>query len=1201
MKPGGFVHLHTHSEFSLLDGAARLRDLCAEAARMGMSALALTDHGAMFGALDFYEEARAHGIKPILGVEAYVAPGRRFDRTPGESEEKYRHLTLLARDEEGYRNLLRLVTDAHLEGCYHRPRIDKELLAERSAGLIGLSGCLASEVDRLLLSGHEQRARDVAATYADIFGRDSFWLEVQDHGLDEQRRVNPMLQDMARALGLRLVGTNDLHYTRREDARPHDVLLCIQQQKVQTDTDRLKFDTDEFFLKSPEEMHAVFAGRPELCAATLEIAEACEPIPSLERALVEKVTEFRVPRFDPPGGRSLDEYLRELAYEGASARYATVTPEIRDRIEGELAVIASMGFAGYFLIVWDLIRFARERGIRVGPGRGSAAGSVVSYCLRITDLDPLRYGLIFERFLNPERKQMPDIDMDFDERRRDEVIRYVATRYGGSASEEIVGNAHVAQIITFQTIKGKQGIRDAARVLGFPATFGDRLCKMYPPALLGREYPIDRALALSQELKEAYEKEPEAREVIDTARALEGLRREDSVHAAGVVIGDAPLVRYLPLKLGKDSTDLARRIVTQFDMHGVEKLGLLKMDFLGLRNLSVIEDTAALLRDQGIDLDIDHVSLDDEPTYEMLRQGDTTGVFQLEGSGMRALIRQLAPDRFEDLMALVALYRPGPLNAGMHVEYAERKHGRRAVEYPHPDLEEILRDTHGILVYQEQVMQIAVRMAGYSLGQSDLLRKAMGKKIREILLPHREQFVKGALARGYRERDAQDIFDLIVPFADYGFNASHACAYAYVAYQTAYLKAHHPVEYVSALLTSVRDDKDKKPFYLNAARLMGLRVLPPDVNDSQTFFTPANGDIRYGLAAVRNVGEGAVQQIIEARASKGRFASFSDFCRKVDPSVLHKKVLESLILAGAFDSLGYRRRALVEGYGKVSDPIVAERKAEAAGQFSLFGGGEHAAREVDESVLAGEEFDRPELLRFEKEMLGQYVTDHPLLAIREALAAQTDREISDLGGLGDGDVVTVAGIVGAIGRRYTRRGEPYAVFRLEDLTGGVGVVAFPSTFDRAGELLAPDRILKVRGRADLRGRELQLVALEITEPEVDHLSSSPPPGVTPSGGEGGDPLMVDLPASSCTDGLVSRLKGVLAMHPGELPVVVRLVGEDRPTRVRLGEGFRVDGSTGLLAELRALLGPGAVRLVSEPAPRRPDLAETGPGVSGRST
>jgi DNA polymerase-3 subunit alpha len=1163
-----FVHLHTHTEYSLLDGAARIKTLFERAAEFGMPALALTDHGAMFGALEFFEAGLAAGVKPILGVEAYVAPGSRLVKAPGESEEKYRHLTVIVRDERGYLNLLKLVSDAYIEGFYHRPRIDKELLAQHSEGLIGLSGCLASEVSQLLLTGADAKAAEVASTYRDIFGAGNFFIELQDHGLGEQRQILPKLIELSARTGIGVVATNDLHYTERADAKPHDVLLCIQQQKVQTDTNRLRFETDEFYLKTAEEMRAVFREVPEACDNTLRVAEMCDlklvygdAAPADER--------FHVPRFEPPQGKDRDGYLRELVERGAIERYGELTPEIQERIDHELSVITSMGFSGYFLIVWDLIRFARENGIRVGPGRGSAAGSVVSYCLRITDLDPLRYGLIFERFLNPGRIQMPDIDMDFDERRRDEVIRYVASKYGQD---------RVAQIITFQTIKGKQGIRDAARVLGFPASVGDRLCKLYPPAVMGRDYPIDDALKLkeSAELREAYEREPEAKEIIDTARALEGLRREDSVHAAGVVIGDAPLVNYLPLKLSKDSRDDERRVVTQFDMHGVEKLGLLKMDFLGLRNLSVIEDTLAHLRRRGIELDIDHVSLDDEATYRMLQAADTTGVFQMESPGMRQLIHMLAPDRFEDLMALVALYRPGLLSMNQHVEYAERKHGRKPVTYPHPDLEDFLRDTYGIIVYQEQVMQVAVRIAGYSMAEADTLRKVMGKKIRAQVKAQRGKFVNGALEQGRTEKVAGEIFDLIEPFADYGFNASHACAYAYIAYQTAYLKAHHPVEYMSSVLTSVKDDKDRKPFYLNACRVMGIEVLPPDVNESELDFSPSAGDsprIRYGLSAVRNVGAGAVEQIIRARSAKRAFTSFADFCGKVDPGVLTKKVLESLIYAGAFDSLGYTRRGLAENQEKVSGPISSERKAEALGQFSLFAGSDQAATEIDESVLAGEEFDKRTLLRLEKEMLGQFVTDHPLLEVRGTLAAQTDMEIAEVGDLGDGDLVTVGGIVATVARRYTKKGDPYALFRLEDLAGGVSVVAFPNVFEQVPHLIEVDAIVLVKGRVDLRGRELQLRAVEISAPDLGIEGVEAPPDST---------VVIDLPAASCTTAVIAKLRELLDAHPGRTPVQVRFLSSHGVTPLDVGS-YRVVPVEGLLSELRALLGAGAARVVARPA------------------
>ncbi len=1173
MTDRNFVHLHVHSEYSLLDGAARIEapkfhpdapTLFTEAARLGMPAIAMTDHGAMYGALRFFEQAHQSGVKPIIGVEAYVAPGSRFDRQPGENEEKYHHLTLLAEDETGYRNLLKLVSAAHLEGFYHRPRMDKQLLAEHAEGVLCLSGCLSSEVSTLLLAGQERRAAEAAGQYRDIFGPDRYFVELQDHGLADQRRVLPRQIALAGSLGLRTVATNDLHYTLPADAKPHDVLLCIQQQKLQADPKRLKFDSEEFYLKSAEEMRHVFREHPEACDTTLLIAERCRlDLVFGDRRPADQ--RFHLPRFEVPDGLHPDAYLERLVREGAAQRYGTLTPEVEERIRHELSVITQMGFGGYFLIVWDLIRFARESGIRVGPGRGSAAGSVVSYCLRITDLDPIRYGLIFERFLNPERLQMPDIDMDFDERRRDEVIRYATTRYGAD---------HVAQIITFQTIKGKQGIRDAARVLGFPPVVGDRLCKMYPPAVMGRDYPIEDALTLSPDLREAYEREPEAKEIVDSARALEGLRREDSVHAAGVVIGDAPLVTYLPLKLAKDSRDDSKRVVTQFDMHGVEQLGLLKMDFLGLRNLSVIEETLRHLRRRGVELDIDAVPLDDERTYAMLRRAETTGVFQMESPGMRSLIRSLEPDRFEDLMALLALYRPGPMNSGLHHEYAERKHGRRPVTYPHPDLAEILSTTYGVMVYQEQVMQIAVRMAGYTMGEADLLRQAMGKKIREKLLVHKETFIQGCVAHGYPERLGQDLFDLMEPFADYGFNTAHACAYAYVAYQTAYLMAHHPVEYMSAILTSVKDDKDRKPYYLYACRGMDIRVLPPDVNGSEMDFAPASGTepaIRYGLSAVRNVGEGAVLQIIDGRRTKGDFTSFADFCRKVEPSVLTKRVLESLILAGAFDSLGYTRGGLMHKVGeqpaweKVSAPILAERKAEAAGQFSLFGGSEGPG-EVDASLLEGPEFDKRTLLRLEKEMLGQFVTDHPLLGVKDELARQTTHEIGDLDSLGDGDLVTIGGIIGTLSRRYTKRGEPYAQFRLEGLAGGVEVVAFPSVYEANPDLIAADRIVLVTGRIDLRGRELQIRGSEVREPK---LSGDVAPEPTT--------LEVDLPAAACTPAVLSRMKELLQSHPGSASVQVRFRSATGVTPLEVGN-LRVDPTGPLLGELHSLLGAGAARL-----------------------
>jgi DNA polymerase III subunit alpha len=751
------------------------------------------------------------------------------------------------------------------------------------------------------------------------------------------------------------------------------------------------------------------------------------------------------------------------------------------------------------------------------------------------------------------------------------VIRYATETYGSD---------HVAQIVTFQTIKGKQGIRDAARVLGFPPRVGDELCKMYPPAIMGRDEPIDSALQTSPELREAYERQPEAREIIDTARALEGLRREDSVHAAGVVIGDRPLVEYLPLKLTKDSRDDAKKMVTQFDMNGVAQLGLLKMDFLGLRNLSVIEETLRHLRTRGVELDIDHVPLDDDDVYAMLRRGDTIGVFQMESPGMKNLLKLLEPDRFEDLMACNALYRPGLLSMGQHTEYAERKHGRKKVTYAHPDLEPVLKDTYGIIVYQEQVMQTAVAIAGFSMGEADTLRKVMGKKIREKVAAQREKFVAGAIARGVERRAAEGLFEYVEPFADYGFNASHACAYGYVTYQTAYLMAHHPVEYMAAILTSVKDDKDRKPYYLYACRGMGIEVLPPDVNESDMDFAPAPGDrraIRYGLSAVRNVGSGVVQGIIEARANGGPFTSFADLCRRVEPTSLTKRVLESLIFAGAFDSLGYTRGGMLQQVGeqpafeKVSAPIIAERKAEAAGQFSLFGASNDgpAIAEVDVAVLEGPELDKRLLLSKEKEMLGQFVTDHPLLGVETQLAAQTTAQIPELEDRDDGELVVLGGIIGTLARKFTKRGEPYAQFRLEGLTGGVEVVAFPSVYEAVPDVFEPDRIILVTGRIDRRGRELQIRASEVKEPVLDARVVTDP-GV----------LVVDLPAAVCSPGVLEKLKTLLEGSPGDVPVRLRFLSSGGVQPLSLG-AFTVNSQGSLLDELRHLLGPTAARLEHE--------------------
>jgi DNA polymerase-3 subunit alpha len=1174
---GDFVHLHNHTEYSILDGAARIPVLFERAARLGMPALAVTDHGVMYGAIDVLEAGRRTGVKPIIGAELYVATRSRFEKTSREKDFNH-HLTVLAATTEGYRNLMRLVTAGWLEGYYYRPRVDKEILAEHARGLIGFSGCLASEVCTALKAGDVAGALRVAGEYREIFGPDSFYVELQDHGLADQRRVLPLLVDLARRLDAPLVATNDLHYTDRKDAAAHDVLLCIQTNAKVGDPGRFSFDAEEFYLKTAEEMRELFRDHPEACDATLAIAERCE-------VEIEFGT-LRLPPFDPPTGESQEAYLRRLVAEGAARRYGDpLPPDVRERIDHELGIIVRMGFAGYFLIVADLVSFARSRGIRVGPGRGSAAGSVVAYCLGITDLDPMRYGLIFERFLNPDRRQMPDIDMDFDERRRGEVIRYVTERYGED---------RVAQIVTFGTIKGKQAIRDAARVLDLPWGIGDRLAKMYPPPVLGKEAPlaacfdrsvswpdpgVNEAYPQAAELRRAYEEDEVARRVLDIARELEGLTRQVSVHAAGVVIGDAPLVNYTPLQRAQDG---AGGIVTQYEMHAIEKLGLLKMDFLGLRNLTVIEDAVRNIeRTRGIRLDIDAVALDDRATYEMLSRGDTIAVFQLESPGMRDLCKKLRPDRFEDVMALVALYRPGPLGERMHLEYAARKHGRASIEYLHPDLKPILEETFGIILYQEQALRIAVDMAGFSMADADTLRKAIGKKIPEVMRAQREKFVSGCVGKGYPRDIAEKLWEMIDHFSGYGFNKAHSCGYALIAYQTAYLKANYPVEYMAALLTSVRDKQDRTALYLAECRAMGITVDPPDVNLSESDYTPLPpapgrpGEIRIGLSAIRNVGENVVAEIIRERERGGPFASFADFCHRVDPSALNRRVVESFVKAGAFDSLGVsradllawgtdartgeRRLVLSDAAAAMLEAAASYRRNEEAGQSSLFSVETHHA--LVDPAPSGADISRAALLAAEKEMLGLYVSDHPLLEVEQALRASTDTPIAEVAAAPEGSVRVIGGIVSRVAKRFTRKGEPMATVTVEDLAGAVEVVVFPSAYERYGALLERDAIVCVKGRVDLRDEQPKLVAMEVWRPNL---------------AAGGDPLVLTIPAEACTPALVERLKEVLHAHPGLTPVHLRLTSEGGTKLLRLADDYRVERRNGLYAELKSLLGAGAL-------------------------
>jgi DNA polymerase III subunit alpha len=1162
-----FVHLHTHTEFSMLDGAARIDDVMAAAVADGQPAVGISDHGVLYGVVDFYRAAHRAGVTPVIGIEAYTTPGSRFERPP-RSQNIRHHMLLFAENDTGYRNLMQASSKAFLEGYYYKPRMDKQLLAEHAAGLIATSGCLGGEVAQLLApdawreEGNQGAVRDfdaalrAAATYQDIFGKDNYFIEIQDHGNESQQRILPDLVEIARRIGAPLVATNDLHYTYRHEYEAHDVLLCIQTGATIDEANRFAFEGDQFYLKSAAEMRLLFPDDqfPGACDNTLLIAERADVRLDFD--------QIHLPAFPVPAGETEVTFLESLVRQGAKERYGgSLSEEIDERIRHELKVIEEMGFPAYFLIVWDLIRHAREHGIRTGPGRGSAAGSIVAYCLRITDLDPLRYGMIFERFLNPGRKEMPDIDMDFDERYRNEMIRYAAEKYGSD---------HVAQIITFSTIKGKQAIRDAARVFGYPYSLGDRVAKLMPPAILGNDASLAQCLHPPNEdadsamrdqynnaagLREAYTNEAEVKRILDAALGLEGLRRQDSIHAAAVVITPRPLTDVIPIQQKGEDAEM----VTQYEMHGIESMGLLKMDFLGLRNLSTIERTLELVEQTGGSrIDIDAVPLDDEKTFELMRSAETIGVFQLEGSAMRSLIRALEPTRFEDIVAVNALYRPGPMGMNMHYEYADRKNGRKEVVYPHNALRPFLESTYGIITYQEQVMQVGREMAGYSMAEADNLRKAMGKKIKSVMAAEKEKFVAGCVSQGHPEQLGRDLWDAVEPFAGYGFNLSHSACYAYVAFQTAYLKAHHPAEYMAALLTSTKRDKDRTAIYLNECRRMGVDVLVPDVNESESDFTVANGKIRFGMSAVRNVGEGVVERIVAARA-EGPYSDFADFCERVDLDALNKRTIESLIKAGGFDGLGYARKGLMFRFEEILDAITARRRNEEIGQFSLFGGDEVGGNGVSYKV-EDDEWNQRIKLGFEKEMLGLYVSDHPLLGVSGSLRAAGVTRVPALWDATDGASVTIGGLIGGITRRWTKKGDPMVFFQLEDLEGSVEVVAFPRTVNEYGPVIQDDAIVIVRGRLDHRGDDVKVIAREIEELVVRDLST----------------LRLSVPAAKLSADLVNRLKDILANHPGPAAVILEMAHGDNRKVIRLADDFRVELRSALYAELRELLGPSAV-------------------------
>jgi DNA polymerase-3 subunit alpha len=1133
-----FTHLHVHTEYSLLDGASRIDKLLDRAMTLGMQSLAITDHGAMYGVVPFVQEARRIGIKPVVGVEFYLTARSRFDRANPKEDTNY-HLLLLAENDTGYRNLMKLVTRSYIDGYYYKPRIDREILSEHRDGIIALTACLKGEIPQCLLRDDLEGAERLAREYRDIFGENHLYLEVQDQGIEGQQKINDGLADIGRRLGLPLAATNDVHYILKEDSLAQDVLLCIQTNSTLDQPGRLKFSSDQFYLKDAEEMSGLFAWAPEALTNTVEIADRCNVNLEFDRYLI--------PRYQVPEGEDVNTYLEKLAEQGLRKVYPEITPEVRKRFDYELSVIRDMDFSGYFLIVWDFVHKAKEKGIMVGPGRGSAAGSVVAYALGITAIDPLKYDLLFERFLNPSRRTMPDIDIDFCYRRRPEVIEYVTEKYGSD---------RVAQIITFSTMAARAAIKDSGRAFNVDYGKMDKLAKMVPEKI---GITIEEALASSPDLRQAYDNDDTMREVIDMALKLEGQTRQDSIHAAGVVIADDDLSNYTPMQ------KKAKEIITQFDMDAIQKIGLLKMDFLGLRTLTVIADALDHIQHTtGEAIDLGTLLLDDTDTYELMRKAETIGVFQLESSGMRGLIQELKPSCFEDVIALLALYRPGPLGSGMVPDFCKRKNGKLKIEYPHPDLEPILHETYGIFLYQEQVMRLAVDMAGYSMAEADGLRGAIAKSKADKVSAERQKFVEGAEAKGYPRKLAIQVFDLVVDFGKYGFNKSHSAAYAVISYQTAYLKAHYPAEFMAALLSSISDNKDKVRRFTGECRRMGLAVLPPDINESESDFTPVKQGVRFGLNAIRNLGSNPVDSIIRERKAEGPYLSFLDFCTRSDASVLNKKALESLIKSGAFDSFGHTRNYLLKVYDVAADMALEKRRLRDAGQFSLFGEDSCALSDLGLGGEITEELPRDQLLSYEKDMLGLYVTDHPVMQVRSILRKYVECEIDQLSEQQDGSVKWVGGIINKISKKVTKKGDIFIRFLLEDLTGEVEVTVFPSIYTQFKEIIGEDVIICIKGKIEKQEDQAKLTALEFLTPNL----KNPEDKV----------LTLSIPLPRADDRVLEDLKSVIKSHPGPNRVQIQIKGYRKVTLLRLNEDFRVETSSSLFAELRSLLGESNVTL-----------------------
>ena len=1171
----GFVHLHVHSEYSMLDGAARVKPLVKAAAEAGMPALAITDHGNMFGAYDFWHSATAAGLTPIIGTEAYLTPGKDYHRSEkrrvrwgngGEDDVSgsgaYTHMTLLAETTEGMYNLFRLSSLASMEGQYFKPRMDRELLHRYGKGIIATTGCPGGEVQTRLRLGQFDLALEAAAEFRDIFGPDNFFVEIMDHGIEVERRVVQDLKEISKRLNLPLVATNDLHYVRAEDHEAHAALLCVQSGSTLDDPNRFKFDGNEYYLKTAEQMRRVFREMPEACDATLDIAERCK---------VEFHKRDLMPRFPVPEGETEASWFEKESWRGLEGRFPEgVSERHRQQLQYEIDVIKQMGFPGYFLVVADFIRWAREQGIRVGPGRGSAAGSLVAYALGITELDPLAHGLIFERFLNPDRVSMPDIDVDFDDRRRPEVIRYVTEKYGED---------RVAQIVTYGTIKAKQALKDSARVLGMPYAVGDRLTKAMPPMVMGKDVTLEEMFdpnadryKESGEFRALVESDFEARRAFETARGLEGLKRQWGVHAAGVIMSAEPLLDVLPMMRREDDG----AFITQFDQPPLESLGLLKMDFLGLRNLTVLDDALALIKEnRGETVVLEDLDLNaDKATYELLSRGDTLGVFQLDGGPMRALLRQLKPTNFEDISAVIALYRPGPMGMGSHTKYAMRKNGLEQVEAIHPELDEPLREilegTFGLIVYQEQVMAAAQKAAGFSLGQADILRRAMGKKKKEELDKQYAGFSEGMKRNGFSDSAVKALWDTLLPFADYAFNKAHSAGYGVLSYWTAFLKANYPAEYMAAVLTSVGDSKDKMAIYLNECRRMGIKVLPPDVNASTVHFRAVGDDIRFGMAAVRNVGVHVVEGIEQARKSKGDFTSFHDFLKKVPSSVLNKRAIESLIKAGGFDSLGHHRRALIEIHESAIDKVMADKRNEEDGAIgfdfdALFA---EAGEDVTfDAVPDRPEWDKRTRLAFEREMLGLYVSDHPLAGLERDLAKHATTTVEELRAFDrgkDGETVVIAGLITSVQHRVARTsGRGFGSIEFEDFTGQTTVMFLGRSYEEFGPMLQADRVAAIQGRVNWRDEDVALHAQRVTFIE--------------SAGDADQigPLQLHVPEHRATPDLMRGLRQIFERHQGTREVRLRMLQPSGAARI-YELPFQIKTGPDFYGEIKALLGPGSL-------------------------